>query len=696
MLSSQLFTSKTIEELMQDARMRIPLLTDEWTNYNPSDPAITTLENFSLLTLLQQKGIEEAPEKAKERLYQMAGFTRKGAKSARVLLKPGNVPEGGVTLPMGQKFLVGDMCFETNKENRLQGNEIIGLYAGKDGNLTDISFILDPDIPIKSSLFGNKPEKGMCFYIVCNNLGKSSEELIFHLQFEEPFIRNDFENEQPFSEVNWQCYTAAGFIDIKVKDHTEGFMRSGEIRIKLPRQKAAVYSELPKEGYVIRAELKKANFDVVPKIIGASGFLIEAWQKETASLCYTFEGKKSFEVFNDMLDFGYFMIFCKEDEEGSFYKYDIADVYAENGRYVEMTRLGNGHFKFTFDKEKYGYGPGAFLNAVKFVAYNEETMPVFHLGTVFGYENQRIGIPIENIVTDSFSVIARRYDENGDAIYDFIRPDSGKDTDFFYSVLEEKNEIRIDYAGDFVNAELYLCTCAKLRGEDGNVRAGSTFIPVGIDDNISFTNPAEGQGGRLRETNGELRRRFISDVSSHYTAVEAADYERLVKTTPGLCIHKVKAVMDSGKNQVRIAVKPYGSEVCPKLGRIYQDIISKRLESRRLLTTSVVIVQPEYIPVSVRGIIYVKSHYERVREMVENVIREKLDYVNTSRNFGEPLSFDEMFHSIEALECVDFVYELSVISQDPQQAVKQGMDIYPAPHVLLIPGDIDIELNTLE
>ena len=326
-------------------------------------------------------------------------------------------------------------------------------------------------------------------------------------------------------------------------------------------------------------------------------------------------------------------------------------------------------------------------------------MNQFYLGQIYGYDNQEFELPVKNVMCEGFSVLARRELPDGSYIYDFVKPDSTKDREFYYELDEAEGKIKILDAADYVGAKLFLCTCASTKGEEGNLRAGSIFKPVGYETEIVFQNPACGKGGQKAESLEDIRKRCAASINDHYTAVTAVtaeDYEKIVRTTPGLCIHKVKAVMNKEKNQVQIAVKPYSRSPYPALSKVYEEKILERLEERRLLTTNIEVVQPVYVEISVQGTIYVKPHYSGCYEKIESVIKNELDYINTEKNFGEKLHFDALFHRIEALECVDFIFELSATSQNPMLAVKQGMDIQPAAHCLLVPGNIHIEINTME
>ena len=78
------------------------------------------------------------------------------------------------------------------------------------------------------------------------------------------------------------------------------------------------------------------------------------------------------------------------------------------------------------------------------------------------------------------------------------------------------------------------------------------------------------------------------------------------------------------------------------------------------------------------------------------MIRRELDYISTNRNFGEQFHFDTLFHRIEELSCVKYIYELSVTAQNSMHVVQKGLDMYPKDYCLLYPEEIILDLNTTE
>ena len=65
---------RTYDERMEEVLKLIPLISSEWTNFNPSDPGITVIENLSAFSALQGATIGAMPYEARLRLLAMTGF----------------------------------------------------------------------------------------------------------------------------------------------------------------------------------------------------------------------------------------------------------------------------------------------------------------------------------------------------------------------------------------------------------------------------------------------------------------------------------------------------------------------------------------------------------------------------------------------------------------------------------------------
>ncbi|MDO4292944.1 MAG: baseplate J/gp47 family protein [Eubacteriales bacterium] len=698
MLNPKKQPEKTHAGLMEEAVGKIPVYSGEWTNFNPSDPGITILENLAAFQLLQHGQMDIVTDKVREGLLRLMGYTAQKGKCARVLLEASGLKEP-VLIPADQRFMVGDVSFETALAGRLTDNRIVAVYAKDSGGLHNHSYVLDRDIPVSAQIFSGKPAAGMELYLVLEKAPEPGEELLIHVKVGNRYKRNPFREEdgRPFAVLSWACYTKDGFAEIKTEDKTHAFLEDGEIRFTMPEQEAARYEEEGLSGYVWRASLTEAQYDVPPELLHISGFLFEAWQKETLAITYTFQKPSEVLLACSMMEEGYVRVYCKEEKGSSYrlYEEENREGEARPGRYYRTRQAAYGVKAFRFDRRRCGFGPGRVKNAVKIVVYNEEMMRQYYLGEVLGCDDQRIRLPREHIVPDTFSLMAVREDGEGGALYDFVKPGRMEENALSYRLYEEEGQVVILDAGDYIGAKLYLASLAVTMGEEGNVRPGNQFLPRGYEDKLRFTNPARGEGGCFQETTEQVRRRFVRDLYTPHTAVWAKDYEALAYRTPGLCIRKAHAWMDDGRNEVQIAVCPNTPERFPGLSDRYRERIGQWLEERRMLSARVSLRQPVYEEVNVRGHIYVKPHYENGREQIEEALRRMLDYVQGEQGFGERLQFEKLFLELEALECVAQIYDLSIRPASQSHASMEGTDIVPEQNCLLCPGQIRLEIDSM-
>ena len=684
--------SRTYDERMTDAIAAIPMLSKEWTDFNPSDPGITILENLVLFEALQGTQITDINDTTKRALLKMAGFTPAKGKCARMLLDPG---EGGrYHLQADQRFVLGDLVFETKKAMDVGGCHLMSVYSFHDGEYHDDRILLDRTYGMPVSAFGDSPKVGDAIYLVCDALPEAGEETSFYVEIDRRASRNDIldRTDNIFAAFKWECYTSEGWTEIKARDYTGALLSSGEIKLRFPEAEYAIYKGLPTEGYCIRAVLTKADYDVKPRLLSVDAFLFEVWQKDTRAVAVISQRFDKVQVKSTLADEGYILCFGREGKGESYKRYELATTKNQNGRYCLYERGENGNFSLTFDKRIYGYEPAKVKDAVRLVLYTEEVMRQYHVGRVLGYDGQEMDLPFTHIVPESFCLIAKRLTDEGEEIFDFVRPGVGSDGALLYHLLEESGRMVIEDAGDFIGAELYIGSLSVTEGPKGNVRAGNRFTAEGLGR--EYYNPGPGTGGAFRERTEDVMERFREDVYTPYTCVTAHDYEMVVAETPGLCIKKVHAVMDELQNVVHISVMPGTDDKYPKLSEEYRNAIGETLSERRLITTRYMILAPVYVGVSVRTTVYVKRHFSDSKEQIEERIRRIVNYMESDKNFGDVLTFEEVYSGIEELPCVEYVYELFMRPEGLGHAALKESNIYPAENCLLYPGQIDVEVIT--
>lgn len=697
MLQAKNIPAKTYEALFAENLGKIPIYSREWTNVNAADPGITILENLTALQMIQQNRIDEIPPAVRVRLLALLGYRQKEGACAEVFLEAAGVREA-FTLPAGQRFMTGDLSFETTRPQRVSAGRITGVFSRTAGRLTDCSYILDRNMRRQAEVFGDGDAGRSDLWLVMDEPPQAGEEKVVYVETGGLKGRTPFSEETnlSFAEICWECSTEEGFVPMRVTDGTHGFLADGYLRLTPPKGcRAARVEEDDISGYVWRARLVRSEYDVPPKLQYLSGFLFSALQKETMAVTHTFRNTAKIVLNGSFSEESYIRVYGKEQKDASYTAYEESAGNDGRGRYYRKERMGQGKYAIIFDKERFGHAPDRTLDAVKIVEYGEEMMQHYYLDDVYGYDEQEIELPTDRVLLSSFEIIAGRTMRDGEIGYDFLKPGRQDGQDMQYSLYGDEGRLVIHDPGKYVGAKLYLGAIAVTRGPEGNVRSGNVFSPLRLQDKeeICFTNPAPGMGGAFSESFEEMRRRSVNDLDSAETAVTPSDYEELVRRLPGLCIDKVRAWMDQEKNEVQITALPGSTEAFPQLSEKYVSEIEKWLDDRRLLSTGIRIRQPVYTAVLVSGTICVKPHYEGCREQIEGILRASLDYVRGFMGFGERLRFERIFREVERLECVAYLQELVIRPKSPANVSLDGADIIPAPNCLLYPGSIRLKIQ---
>ncbi len=698
MLNIKLQNQTTVEEKIQDAMRTIPFYAPEWTNFNPADPGLTILEVLSASNTLQEASVAQIPGEVRRRLLSLVGIQPKKSKAAKVLLAVGGTKRK-LMLPANQRFMLGSLPFETDRIMTVGGSRILRVVTKKAHakEEKDISFVLDDDVVIPSLLFGEVPTEGDMIGLYVDELPEPGTEMIFYFRFEENELRNPIEERSRtmFATVKWELYTEEGFVELSARDYTASLLTSGELRLRMPKEAPAKYAGDGgvARNYFLRGTLVSAGYDIAPKLHGVSGFLFEVFQKDTKCQVFSIQKPSAARLYSDLAEQGLIRVFGREEKGESFRLYSTEYRDGDKGRFFDVEHVGFGQFEFHFDKERFGFAPRRMKNAVRVVCYTEDSSSKYELGQIYGYDNQEIRLPYEHIVRSSFCLLAERTLADGSKVYDFVRPEKPGEGSFYYHLHENEGTIVIEDAGSFIGARLLLASCATSSGSAGNVRAGKHFEAKDVPEDVIFYNPGPGVGGRYAETFDEMKERFQLDVRTPKVAVTAVDYERIVCSTPGLCIRKATAMMDYDSHCVRVVVLPELGIDGWEMEDTYVNSIMERLEQTRLLTTRVQLSEARYLPVNVRGKIQAKQgRVEKVREAAEEVLRRYLDYRTNEKHFGEKLKFDEVYRALERIPDVICVYELWIKAQGAGLYKMENDDILPAPDCLCVPQDIDIEI----
>ena len=688
MIGKKTLNDKSYEQMIAEAIAQIPFYSDEWTNYNLSDPGITMLENLTAFTALQREEMDDVSDAVKSRLLGLAGFFSREGRPAHALFQGSGKEDFAGKFYQNQKMYAQELCYELDGKSDFELGKINGIYYQSAGERKDYTVLTENfGVPKGLAIWGAEPKAGAELYFRLDKIPDIGKNMIFYVKIQEEFIRNRLseQDENPFAEIEWAVYTEEGYKNIVVRDCTAGFLFSGGIYIPVPE---GVKWNEKEQGFMIRAVLKRADYDIPPKAVSIAGLLTEAIQIDTKGTVLAFEGAEEILINHYLLQMGRFFVYVKE-ADGCYHP------YYENSpvRGYSVKRESAGQVRISFAIEKLyapivGQEKGILINICK-----EDLLVHRQLGIVYGYDYQKISLlPIQKIWKDRLCIIAECKNENGVTCH-FARPKSGQSKDLVYQYLEEENAIEILNGVEFEGAKLYLAECVLYEGAEGNVRPGNEFeITCGLNK-FNCYHYASDDRGLDTESVEDVRKRFVKEVYGTTSLVTNEDCEQLVRRIPGLSVHKVKAITDLQKNSVTIVLKPNSKEALPKVSVLYRNIVSRYLEQYRMLTTRILVEEPMYVPIDVHAVVYMEKYFTNGKAQIERKLRELLDYTKDRGNFGDLISYREIYHEIEALDCVKEIYELNLIPQNQYAVSRVGLDYRLKENCLCYPGMISVELN---
>jgi predicted phage baseplate assembly protein len=115
-LISPILDNRTFAQLREELVRRIPVYTPEWTNFNESDPGIVLLELFAHLGESLLYRFNQIPETTRIEFLRMLGVQPRPARPAQVLLAATTELPSGVQVLTGSEVKAGSVSFETDDE----------------------------------------------------------------------------------------------------------------------------------------------------------------------------------------------------------------------------------------------------------------------------------------------------------------------------------------------------------------------------------------------------------------------------------------------------------------------------------------------------------------------------------------------------------------------------------------------------
>lgn len=226
-------------------------------------------------------------------------------------------------------------------------------------------------------------------------------------------------------------------------------------------------------------------------------------------------------------------------------------------------------------------------------------------------------------------------------------------------------------------------------GEQGSVGIGAIEKGPTLPSGVTVTNPIPTWGAASQEAIEEAERRIAGYLKRRRRAVTESDFEAIVQATPGLEIGRVEVLPltypDPKKSDVRAegvvtvlvipATDPDRPDA-PKADRLFLDAVCDHLDTRRLVTTEVHVRSPIYVGIDVSvGIETVPgTALPPVRQEVQEAVRTFLSplsggFEEEGWPLGRAVEAGELAAVASRVSGVASVQDVRVRSQDHEKTV---------------------------
>lgn len=685
MLGDYSLDTELFSDMMDEARNMAVSLYPDWTDFNYHDPGITMLELFAWIKEGQQYFLDQTGTEHQKKYLKLLGVFLKHRAAARADIHVETQKD--FTLLKGTRFYAQDVPFEAAARQSIVCNAVTACFHARETRKVDCAcegygYSTNLQLPV----FGMQPQKGDAWYIgferelplketvsISIRLAKLADGLArvpLHAPLHAPLLRLCYES---FSADGWHALRLAA-------DTTYGMLADGMLALAV-EQKMHQTELYGKRAYYIRIRVEESDIDFPPvlesiRINAVPLVQTDTWICSEEKTAQARGGDYTVSTDSWLGVNGANELYLKA---GELY-YPLAAV--EKYRH---TREGQAEFVFRVPER---FSDADFEKKILIVSRSKRA-DLRCLGSGNGLPWQEYELPFKGALYESIEILV--HETGGQGGYARWQ----RTEDFGASLPQDKHftadtkEGRI-YFGDCIHGmapegPILLISAAASLGEEGNVKKGGICKMDGMpetEDAVIVSSEQDAAGGEAEESLEHCFWRAKKEYRHPQTAVSCADYERLIKETPGLVITGCKAVPakklpmiqeNAGENKLVFVVKAEGINA---LSRSYQKNILAHLEPYRLLGTAVKLIPPRRIPLEVYLDVTVKPHYRNAKQQIRQAVEDY--FKELSESFGAVIVYSGLYGRVDMSACVAAVNDMTLDVKDSRvQTAEDGSLILP-------------------
>jgi hypothetical protein len=745
---------KTFEEIVKDSRLLIPQFAREsWTDHNIHDPGITFLELFVWLAEMQIYQLNRVTDNNYRKFLKLVGISPYDAQPAKVdiTFNTKNVTfdkNSDTRIEKGTEVITEfnseRIVFETEEEINLIQSALAAIITRSNSQVIDNTGANKVD-NIYFAAFGEKGGIGATLELGFDKqLPKKEIQITFDLFDEDlPYMETDSSEPEPSINLLWEYLSRGKWKALTLKkDTTLALNRSGKIAFDISTD-----MEEKEKKYWIRCRWKDGLYEIAPLINNILLNTVTAVQTEKVIKAEISIGcpdqivrLEKTTVINRVI----------------FDIYDIQDWYgllkqikeqADSVGLIPVKKIWNNLDNETqslineWEGEK---EPDTAMKCALIESFNKllESRDLYDKDSFKDIDpaqlpknilsKNMVNAPIYEVrifnrflIEASFpskivknrlvvKVCEKDKEEYWYEVDDFNS--SGPD-DSHYTFEPMTGEITF---GNGLNGLIPpsndLIPTIKISykttlGQKGNLPKGQKWVinKTGFE-NIPGENFKQATGGLDTESIEHAKSRAKKDFRAIYRAITSKDYEQLSLSTPGLRVARAKAIPNYDPeypqihipDSITVVIVPYarGDETTSVPGKGFLQTVSSFLETRRLITTNLHVIEPEYVTISVscRVRLMKKSSPAEVIKRIQNELNKFLDPLRGGQDgkgwpFGRAVYPSEIYKIIDNLEGIDYASDVILSAESDNGHYKKVGDSVEIPSIaLIVSGEHKIEI----
>jgi hypothetical protein len=755
---------ETFEEIVKDSRLLIPQFAREsWTDHNVHDPGITFLELFAWLIEMQIYQLNRVTENNYRKFLKLVGISPYDAQPSKVdiTLDTKNLTfdeNGDTILEKGTEVITEfngkRIVFETEEEINLIQSNLAAIITRSNSQIIDNIDANKVD-NIYFEAFGEKGGIGTTLELGFDKqLPKKEIQITFDLFDEDlPYLETDNSEPEPSVNLLWEYLSGGKWRELTIKsDTTLALNRSGRISFDISTD-----LEKKDDKYWIRCRWKDGLYEIAPLINSILLNTVPAVQTENVTKeeistgCpdqivrlekTTVINRVIFDI-NDIQDWCGLLKQIKEQADSAWLspgkeiwsKFDngtqiLIDEW--EGEKEPDTRMKCAiieslnkllESRDLYDKDSFkDIDPDQLPKNI--LSKNMFNAPINEV-RIFNRFLIEASFP-DNEASDPGKIAKNRLvvkvceKDKEEYWYEVDDFNSSGPDDSHYIFEPMRGEItfgnglngRIPPANDLISPIFTIRVSYKTTlGQNGNVPEGQKWIinKTGFK-NILGENFKQATGGMDTESIEHAKSRAKKDFRAIYRAITSEDYEQLSLSTPGLRVARAKAIPNHDPeypeinipDSITVVIVPYTreDETTPVPGKGFLQTVSSFLETRRLITTNLHVIGPEYVTISVscRVRLMKKSSPAEVIKRIQNELNKFLDPLKGGQDgkgwpFGRPVYPSEVYQIIDNLEGIDYASNVILSAEsDNGHYKKVGDSVEISPIALVVSGEHKIEI----